>query len=443
MLKYNISLAVLILSGLSFATSLNDLFEIALKNSNEAKVNQLTDLKTQALSDQAVGGTLPQVNFSTNVQKNWTSTKPFLEGLQGQGIPPGSIPDRLGSINYGWNLHMEQTLNVFRLGVVYDGAQKLNKASELEKQLKQESLKIQVAQAYTHLFAMREQLNLAKQIAQSTQTTAEGAQIDFNLGKLAKLRYDMILANSQVAQSDLAIAESMYAEAQDLLFLTLGQELNIDDLNSPEEIIQSFEVAPSIGDENIQVKVLEAYLDYNNSQLTYEKSMHMPDIAFLGGINNQFTHNEGLDPDLWDTPDRYIKPDYFNYYVGVRLQWAVFSGGMTSAKIKQAEIENKIQRTQMNQSKSELEIQKKQLAIQSKSLKSSMEAALTAQSTSERYYQQTVLDHKNGLVNYADLLQSERELKENTQRLTMSRSNYLLTLIQLQLLNGQSIGDAS
>lgn len=79
MLKYNISLAVLILSGLSFATSLNDLFEIALKNSNEAKVNQLTDLKTQALSDQAVGGTLPQVNFSTNVQKNWTSTKPFLE----------------------------------------------------------------------------------------------------------------------------------------------------------------------------------------------------------------------------------------------------------------------------------------------------------------------------------------------------------------------------
>lgn len=443
MLSKHITIGALLFSSLGFAQSLNELFDSALKNSNQAKLNALANDKSQALADQTVGGTLPQVSFSSKAQHNWASTKSFQEGFQGQGLPEGAVPNRLTSMDYSWNLHMEQTLNVFRLGVVYEGAQRLNQASQLENQLNNETLKLQIAQAYAQVFSARDQLALKQKIADASANTVKGSQIDFEKGSLSQVRFNMIQANGQVAQSDLEIAQSQLDQALETLSLYVGSDVQVDQLSSLEEEISKLEASQNSSQQSLQIRVLDAYVQYNDKILQYEKSQHMPSFGFFAGIQNSFTHNEGFDPDVWDAPSRYVDGDYFNYYAGINLKWSLFSGGMTSAKIKQAEIDNKIQRTQLAQSQSELEIQKKQTLAQAQSYKNSLASTKIAWESTQKFYDQTVKDHQKGLVNYADLLQSERELKESSQRYTMSKTSYLLTLIQLQLLNGQPIGDAS
>lgn len=434
----------ILISTYSFSQSLDQLFQTALNKSHQAKIDGYSDEKTKVLSDQTLGGLLPQVRFSTQSQYNWITTAPFAEGTNAFQFPngPPALADHLESIQYSWNIHIEQTLNVFRLGTVYEGALQLKHASSLQAELDQESLKLNVAQAYSNVFVAQDEMELNQKLLNSAQTALQGAEIDFKRGAIPRLKLDLVAANNKVAQAELIIAESQLQQALENLTIVVGQEINLNELNPPSEEISKFELSQNLTGENIQIKVLNAYLSYNDNLLSYERSQAAPSFGFIAGVNNNFTHTDNLNPDLWDAPTRYTNPNYFNYYVGIKMQWALYTGGATTAKIKQAEIDNKSQRRQLDKAREELNIQRKQQGLQAQALKNSLSAAQAAYQTNQAYFAQNQLDHKNGFMNYADLLQSERELKESSQRLTRSRTVYLMTLIQLQLLNGQSIGAA-
>ena len=421
------------------ALDLSDLYKSGIENGHQSKSAKYTAKKNSAIADQVVGLTLPQVSFNSQIQHAWASTKSSTESPQMAAFPKPSIRQR--SMDYSWGLHMEQTLNVFRLGVVVDGAKLQIQAFKLQSELSQEQIKIAIAQAYTHVYAAKDQLDLNQKISESNTTLVNSAVINHNTGALSQASFNQIKANALVAQAELKSAQNNLATSLETLNLLTAQDLQVDDLSNPIDEISKLERQSINKQQNLQIKTQDKFIQYNETMVSYNQSQHMPNLRLIAGIQNGFNYYDANPDDRFKAPSEYFDRERFNYYLGVKMSVPVYMGGSVTAKANETRLESKIQKENLNQAKRELEIQTKLLASQLITLKLKTEASFLSLAATKTLYKQALADQQRGEITYSDLLDQERQLKEISFKLTMSRSEYLLSLINFQFLNGQSLGD--
>jgi outer membrane protein TolC len=98
------------------------------------------------------------------------------------------------------------------------------------------------------------------------------------------------------------------------------------------------------------------------------------------------------------------------YFVGLSLEWPIFTGGKNKYKVKQAEADLKVTESQISYVQQQLALQVKVAINSYTAAVSNYQAALSQVASSEKYYKDLLKLYKEGTALYIELLDAQNQL---------------------------------
>lgn len=120
------------------------------------------------------------------------------------------------------------------------------------------------------------------------------------------------------------------------------------------------------------------------------------------------------------------------YFGGLSLQWDLFTGGRTNAKIRQAEAEQQQARAQYDQTELALKLQTEEARNNLNTAMVNYANAQTQAGLSERYYNDQVKVYKEGQLLYIELLDAQNQLTGARLQLAVARTDIWVALTALE-----------
>ena len=440
--------------------TLQDALQSAFTSGDQAKNIREEYEVGQGQIDEYVGFTLPQVTLNAGTISSYSAIAPQMNnqrlnnafvssGTSSAQAPAISMPNHLWTQQYNWNLQAFQTLNVMRINVVRDLAKNQKHLVDLQKQNSEDQLSLRVVDSYTSAINAQKNLELQQQIYKANIELLRYSEIEFKRGTLPEIALNQLKAQTELSASQVKQAEVlMNAQKRNLTDLIGAnsdiefpqEEQNLDFLKMSETVSSS---------QNSQIKLLKEQNEFALNTVKYEKTNYYPSINMIGSINNSFVAMDlseikkdgkpiGSDYRFSDSK-YYFDADWINYSIGIQLEWKLFDGFMTGARVSQAHAKS--------------EISRRQLTIQNRDTQSKIEqtqelivvaqnvylTSKKAQETSKKVYEKDQADFKSGRIRLADLLQSESNFTASYQRTTEAYNRYLSSLVQLRILGGAPI----
>jgi outer membrane protein len=324
------ALAPLSFTSLSVsANSLQDIYELALKNDAQLKADKAGYDAGKAYNGIARAGLLPQINANYNHSNSKSDV------TDNFNPPLLNTTGTIDSKSSGWTVSLTQPLFDMSAWYVYKQGQKLSDQAEAQFGADQQSLIVRVAQAY---------FNVLRSVDTLEATLAEEKALAHQLDQ-TKQRFEVgLIAITEVheaqAASDSAVASSLEARGslsinfEALEVLTGKAEDQIAPLSDKFPVVN-----PSPSDRAEWVKFalknnyvlkaakLQALAAEANADAT--RAGHYPTVSATLG----YSKTEGT-KDKNDTLYEDIDTDGSSVSIGVNVP--IFSGGRTTYKTRQA-----------------------------------------------------------------------------------------------------------
>lgn len=324
--KLYLAIGLLVLAPVgASANSLQDIYELALKNDAQLKADTAGYEAGKEYSDIARAGLLPQVNASYNYNKNNTDITDNLNALQS---------GKTNTKTTGWDVSLTQPLFDMSAWYVYKQGQKLSAQAEAQFGADQQSLIVRVATAYFNVLRSVDQLEatLSEQNAFAHQLEQVKQRFDVGLTAItdvheAQAAYDSALAATLEARGGLSISYEA------LEVLTGKPEDQISPLSDKFPVVN-----PTPADRaewvsfalknNYALKAAKLRADAAEDNADATRAGHYPTVTASLGYSK--TDSNG---------DKYAAPfdtstDGKSVNIGVNIP--IFSGLRTSSKTRQA-----------------------------------------------------------------------------------------------------------
>ena len=411
-----------------------------MSQSEEIEIIRTEEEKGQAQIDEFVGYTLPNVNFNTSATfiNNSSQAQAAMFGLEDLssifGPEAGGSTDRLGGMQYSWRLGVSQTLNVFRITSTKAMADTQEKIIGAQVDQSKEELISKAVNVYHDAWKANQDLEVAKELLENQQELAKIMETELRFGRVSSLDQRRIQAAVKLNQAEFnqkkASLENAVQAMRDLLKLSKSDEVTF----AEEEDLQFLESGiQSNPQQNNGMKLMNLSADLTEQNASYQYSFFFPSLNLEASASNQFV---GYDDKKFSVLDKYADPEYFNYSMGVSLQWNLFNGWTTTAQYDQLETEARIQRRKI--SLMEKEIARSQIAA-FEMLSVGKEVYLAAQEMRLITKESLTKDQKDfqeGRLRLTDLNNTEKEYKEAFQTETNARANYVNALVQYRIIAG-------
>lgn len=311
LLSAALTVALSTLSANATAENLLDVYQLARDNDQAflAAEYQLAAVREgEALAGAAL---LPQVNLTANAAKN------------------DSNDDSLGSYDSsGYSISLQQTLFNKKTNIQVDQADLSTAKGLADYQAAEQSLLLRVAKAYFTILRSEDNLRFARSEKKAIQQQLEQAERRFEVGliaitdvKEAQASYDLSRAREIAAHNALSIAR---------------EELRLISSQMPTSLspLQAETPLPAPQPANMQAWLDEAK-NNNTDIINAEKSAalaykdveasradHLPTFALTAGYNdNKSDGRQG---------------DSMGGQIGIQMNIPIYSGGATSAKVRQS-----------------------------------------------------------------------------------------------------------
>ncbi|MDP6675085.1 MAG: TolC family outer membrane protein, partial [Gammaproteobacteria bacterium] len=327
-------LVVLLIAPIASADDLLEIYQLALRSDpsiREAEANREATLQTRP---QARGFLLPQIAADAT----WID-----QATEGERTTTFGLDTRTTAIDSDidgvrWGVQLTQTLFRWDQWVTLKKAGKQVAQAEADYLTAQQDLIIRVASSYFDVLAAKNTLESEQAAKEAIARQLEQAKKRFEVGLIAitdvqeaQSGYDQAVAAEILAKRNLATRKEVLREI-------VGEYQT--NLIAPKAIIPL--VSPNPEDEDAWVKtaaqrnpaVLSAELgaEIASTDKRIAKTGHYPTIDFVAGYRDtDFTGTTltttGKGPQGTDTEDTSIE---------VRFQVPIFSGGTTSARVREA-----------------------------------------------------------------------------------------------------------
>jgi len=411
--------------------SLPDALNYALKASQDARKARLEIEAGRYKTVEVKSRALPQISATGSLNYNPILQLTALPGeLAGQ---PGQT--LLVAFGQKWNSGASVSLsqNLFDQSVLtgLKAAKSTQEFYRINAQLTEEQLIEQVANAYYQILVERHKIGVLDTTLSNTKRVQNIIQGQYENGLAKQIDVDRIkvsIANLQTQKQQLLNAVTL---RENQLKYAMGMPIQ-DTIRLPEmdfSRIQPGELA--IRDTvNVSARTEYRLLQQQEQLLKYQKeaykSEYYPSLSLSGnygyqGLGNEFPLFKGAPAVNW-----------FDYAsIGLSLKIPLFNGFATRSRVRQADVELRKLKEDMDQTTLGLNLQHENARTQLKNsiiiLNNQEENVLLAQ----KVFDNTRNNYNNGLAPLTDLLDAETSLTEANNNRSAALLDYKLAEIQL------------
>ena len=402
--------------------TLKECLDLALKNNptislNREKVLELVQDYNVARSNLFPAGSL-------SAYANWLDPGRLSTG----GTTGGTTTELFAQENLA-SAKLKQTLfDGFKTYWDMKGAKIGREAQEEALKGTRQEILSQVCQAYYRLLEAKETLGVAEESKKQREAFRNMAEALLKAGKVVKL--DFLRSDAQVIEADQAIVQSQnnIILARKILKKTMGlrddQEIDIPKETpkiSPEPFDESA-LWEKVKEKNSDLKKISLDLERARTNISSARAGYFPEISFEAsyGYRNR---------DVGGTADEYT--------YGFFLEYPIFSGGLTRAKVSKAESVY----LQLQDSRrillDQLRVDLNSALSQTRDALKGMESAKSSIEVNQESYDATMAMYQAGKLTSLDVLKAQVDLINSKVSYVRYLTDYQTALVQLWKITGE------
>jgi outer membrane protein len=311
------------------ANSLQEIYELALKNDSQLKADQAGYEAGKESSAIARAGLLPQIN----VEYNYNDIKSDVTDNLPPTLPVAN-PSKNNAKTTGWSASLNQRLFDMSAWYVYKQGQKLSAQAEAQFGADQQSLIVRVTQAYFNVLRAVDKLEASLAEEKALARQLEQAKQRFDVGLIAitevheaQAAFDSATAAALEARGSLSISyealEVLTGKNEDQVAPLSEQFPVVNPTPADRAEWVSFAMKNNY---NLKAVKLRAQAAEDNADAT--RAGHYPTVNASLGISKPDSEGETFQGPFDTSTDRKT--------VGIGVNIPIFSGLGTSARTRQA-----------------------------------------------------------------------------------------------------------
>ena len=416
--KQLFSLATVALMSIANAQeiiSLKEAVNFALENKSDAKRADLAIRKAEYKIDEARSGALPQVSANAGLQYNPIVQEMALTmGGQTTVIKMGQPWNSSLGVNVYQNLFDQRVFTGLK------AAKTTREFYQVNADLTDEQIIERVATAYYQVFVQAEKLNPLEISYENTNKVQKiiKSLVDNGLAKPIDLDRIIVQLNN-ISSSRQQLINAVQISKNALKFYMgypIGQEINLEE-NSIEP--NSLLIEDQMDVENrTEYKVLSKQRELLGFAKEAERASLYPTVGLAGNYGLQGFGEKFI------TSKSYTWSDLAS--IGLSVKVPIFSGGLTKAKINQAEIDLLDIEEQINDTKLGLDLEYQNAKAQIENTLKSVDIQKENVSLAEKVLGNTQNNYQQGLASLTEILDAENAL-------TDARNNYSNALLEYKI----------
>ncbi len=416
--KQLFSLATVALMSIANAQeiiSLKEAVNFALENKSDAKRADLAIRKAEYKIDEARSGALPQVSANAGLQYNPIVQEMALTmGGQTTVIKMGQPWNSSLGVNVYQNLFDQRVFTGLK------AAKTTREFYQVNADLTDEQIIERVATAYYQVFVQEEKLNTIEKSYENTNKVQKiiKSLVDNGLAKPIDLDRIIVQLNN-ISSSRQQLINAVQISKNALKFYMgypIGQEINLEE-NSIEP--NSLLIEDQMDVENrTEYKVLSKQRELLGFAKEAERASLYPTVGLAGNYGLQGFGEKFI------TSKSYTWSDLAS--IGLSVKVPIFSGGLTKAKINQAEIDLLDIEEQINDTKLGLDLEYQNAKAQIENTLKSVDIQKENVSLAEKVLGNTQNNYQQGLASLTEILDAENAL-------TDARNNYSNALLEYKI----------
>jgi outer membrane protein TolC len=387
---------------------------------------------------QSRGGFLPTLDASYAWQHR--KDEPYVS-FSVAGSPGGAprIPSDYTTVNH-WQLELRQPLFTgFALSAALRLAELGSDAARFREETARLDLIREIKLGFLKTLFFEKLLAVAKENVRSLELHRNNAETYFEQGLTP--RNDVLKAQVALAEAEqqrreagqqLAVAR---ARLDQLLYLDLRTELSLLDETAPPQPLPTLEELYSLAEKSRpEVLTLEASIRQADEQIRAARSGYFPRVSAFGQYyrygndllaeNNKFQNNQ-------------------NVTVGVRLDWNLFDGGQTSAKVQEFEHRRTGLEYRLRDLKLQLDVQVRKAYEELRTAQSNIATARSALEQASESDRITALQYQEQLVIFLEVLNSQLFVLRSQVNYHQAFYGYAMALADLERAVGGSLPAAA
>ncbi|GAB4129354.1 MAG: TolC family outer membrane protein [Sideroxydans sp.] len=358
---------------------------------------------------------LPSVNLSANTTYNDVNAPYGASKYNSHGYGVSVVQPLFREQN--WAAYQQSGLQV--------------ELAEAQFKQAQQDLILRVAQAYFDVLIAQDTVQLTAAQKAAVAQQLQQAKRNFEVGTAtvtdtheAQARYDLILAQELVAQSNLeirkrALQQLVNGEVQTLDTLGAGFTLTVP---QPDDVQQWIGMAEQ---GNPQLIMAQIALKLAEEEVARNRGGHLPTLDLVGNYAKNTGCTFALCGDTRSTS------------IGVQLNLPLFQGGATQSRWNEAVANRDKAQQELESARRNVELQTRQAYLGVVSGIAQVHAMRQALKSSESLLEASKLGQEVGVRTSLDVLNAQQQMYANRRDLYQAQYNYLLSELRLKAATGQ------
>lgn len=435
-IKYLLAtMAAAALPGVAQSASLLEIYQQALQSDpliHEAEANRMAALEA---SPQARGVLFPQItgtaDYTTNESEGTQLFQDTVSGLV-------SRPFQGESDNTAWDITLRQTIFRWDQVVTLQQAGKRVAQAEADYEAAQQDLIIRVTSRYLDVLAAEDVLTSIHADRQAIARQLEQARQRFEVGLIAitdvqesQAAYDQAVAAEIGAKRSLATAREFLREITGEYAESLSAPTEELPLESPAPADEQSWIELALG-QNLALVSSRLNEEIARKEISFRRTGRYPTLDLVAGRRfNESTGERTFTSDMGDITFP-AESDQTNDFIGVQFSLPIFTGGVTSSRIREAVYLHRASMEQLQRVTRETERATRDAYLGVLAEISRVRALNQAVQSSQTALEATQAGFEVGTRTIVDVLNSQRDLYTAITNYYSSRYAYIGNVLLLK-----------
>jgi outer membrane protein len=429
--SFLITLSLLFFSSFGHSATLGDVYELALTNDPQLKIDEATFNANKEIKNKAMAGLLPK--FSLRAGTTWNENK----NTQNTSL----FTDTQGSNSNYYSANLIQP--IFRVDTWFQFSQgrALGEAAEAKFALSQQETIIRISNVYFNLLKAKKNLEVAKLEEQSIKKQRDRTKRLYEEGVSSKSEYQEAQAFYDLAKVSKIASEGQLEFAREVMISIIGDVPEIKDLNDdfpiskPDPIEQDQWAELAMANSfTLKASKLNAMAAKKNSQA--KLASHFPDIDLVASITQNNSRgivgfNPATDPPVTYGPNGIEQTRY-----SLEFNWPIVTGGLLHAERREAKA--------LAEQADQQELLTERFVIRDVKTKftsvltnlANVNARKASLKSSNFALKATMVGYEENTRNIVDLLNAEKNYFSAQRDLIAAKYDYIISTLELKLASG-------
>ena len=429
--SFLLTLSFLFLSSFAHTATLADVYELALTNDPQLKIDEATFNANKEIKNKAMAGLLPK--FSLRAGTTWNENK----NTENTSL----FTDTQGSNSNYYSANLIQP--IFRVDTWFQFSQgkALGEAAEAKFALSQQETIIRISNVYFNLLKAKKNLEVARLEEQSIKKQRDRTKRLYEEGVSSKSEFQEAQAFYDLAKVSKIASEGQLEFAREAMISIIGDAPDIKDLNDdfpiskPDPIEQDQWAELALANSfTLKASKFNATAAKKNSQA--KVASHFPDIDLVASITQNNSRGiVGFDP-ATNPPVTYGPNGVEQTRYSLEINWPIVSGGLLNAERREAKA--------LAEQADQQELLTERFVIRDVKTKftsvltnlANVNARKASLKSSNFALKATMVGYEENTRNIVDLLNAEKNYFSAQRDLIAAKYDYIISTLELKLASG-------